>query len=79
MELLNAQNISKIAGDRVLLADTSLDILSGSRLAIMGETGSGKSTLLKIMAGLIAPSSGEVRLNGKKLEKWVTTALNRID
>ena len=68
MELLNAQNISKIAGERVLLADTSLEILSGSRLAIMGETGSGKSTLLKIMAGLIAPSSGEVRLNGKKLE-----------
>ena len=68
MELLNAQKISKIAGDRVLLADTSLEILSGSRLAIMGETGSGKSTLLKIMAGLIAPSSGEVRLQGKKLE-----------
>ncbi len=68
MELLKAQNISKIAGERVLLADTSLEILSGSRLAIMGETGSGKSTLLKIMAGLIAPSSGEVRLNGKKLE-----------
>ena len=68
MELLKAQNISKIAGERVLLADTSLEILSGSRLAIMGETGSGKSTLLKIMAGLIAPSSGEVRINGKKLE-----------
>jgi ABC-type sugar transport system ATPase subunit len=68
MELLKAQNISKIAGERVLLADTSLEILSGSRLAIMGETGSGKSTLLKIMAGLIAPSSGEVLLNGKKLE-----------
>lgn len=68
MELLKAQNISKIAGERVLLEQTSLTITSGSRIAIMGETGSGKSTLLKIMAGLIAPSSGEVRLNGKKLE-----------
>jgi ABC-type sugar transport system ATPase subunit len=68
MELLKAQNISKMAGERVLLADTSLAIPMGSRLAIMGETGSGKSTLLKILAGLIPPSSGEVQLHGKKLE-----------
>ncbi|MEY2835932.1 MAG: hypothetical protein RLZZ557_1594 [Bacteroidota bacterium] len=68
MELLKAQNISKTVGEQVLLADTSLAIPQGSRLAIMGETGSGKSTLLKILAGLIPPSSGEVRLHGKKLE-----------
>jgi iron(III) transport system ATP-binding protein len=68
MELLKAQNISKAVGERVLLADTSLTIPRGSRLAIMGETGSGKSTLLKILAGLIPPSSGEVRIHGKKLE-----------
>ncbi|MEN9949529.1 MAG: hypothetical protein RLY85_281 [Bacteroidota bacterium] len=68
MELLKAQNISKTVGERILLEDTSLKIPGGSRLAIMGETGSGKSTLLKILAGLIPPSSGEVRLHGKKLE-----------
>jgi ABC-type sugar transport system ATPase subunit len=68
MELLKAQNISKVAGERMLLANTNLVIPMGSRLAIMGETGSGKSTLLKILAGLIPPSTGEVHLNGKKLE-----------
>jgi len=68
MELLQAIEISKVTGERVLLEQTSLSVASGSRIAIMGETGSGKSTLLKIMAGLITPSSGEVRLNGKKLE-----------
>jgi ATPase subunit of ABC transporter with duplicated ATPase domains len=61
MELLQAIEISKVTGERVLLEQTSLSVASGSRIAIMGETGSGKSTLLKIMAGLIAPSSGEVR------------------
>jgi ABC-type sugar transport system ATPase subunit len=68
MELLQVIEISKVTGERVLLEQTSLTITSGSKIAIMGETGSGKSTLLKIMAGLIAPSSGEVRLNGKRLE-----------
>lgn len=68
MELLQAIEISKVTGERVLLEQTSLSVASGSRIAIMGETGSGKSTLLKIMAGLISPSSGEVRLNGNKLE-----------
>jgi iron(III) transport system ATP-binding protein len=68
MELLQAIEISKVMEERVLLEQTSLSVASGSRIAIMGETGSGKSTLLKIMAGLITPSSGEVRLNGKKLE-----------
>lgn len=68
MELLKAIEISKVAGERILLEKTTMTIEEGSRIAIMGETGSGKSTLLKIMAGLLEPSSGVVFLRGKKLE-----------
>ena len=46
------------------VADVSLAIGDGERLAIVGPSGSGKSTLLRIIAGLDTPSSGRVRLDG---------------
>jgi molybdate transport system ATP-binding protein len=39
----------------------------GSRLGIFGESGSGKSTLVNILAGLVRPDSGEIRLDGETL------------
>jgi ABC-type sulfate/molybdate transport systems ATPase subunit len=68
MVVIETRNVSKTAGENILLSATSLEISAGSSIAIMGETGSGKSTLLKIMAGLLEPSSGAVYLRGKKLE-----------
>jgi NitT/TauT family transport system ATP-binding protein len=50
----------------------SLSISSGSFVAIVGPSGCGKSTLLNIAAGLMAPSSGTVRVEGEPL-----TGLNR--
>ncbi len=46
---------------RVILQDLTLD-LTEQRIGIIGRNGSGKTTLLRLMAGLIAPSSGTVRL-----------------
>ena len=44
--------------------DISLDIEEGEFLSIVGPTGCGKSTLMEIVAGLIEPTSGEIRLDG---------------
>jgi len=41
-----------------------LEIAAGERIGILGRSGVGKSTLLQIMAGLVAPSAGTVRLDG---------------
>ncbi|WP_296446887.1 ABC transporter ATP-binding protein [Rhodoferax sp. UBA5149] len=49
------------------LADTTLRIKSGEFVSVVGPTGCGKSTLLNIGAGLLAPSSGEVRVFGQPL------------
>jgi len=46
------------------LEDVSLDVWSGESVAIIGENGAGKSTLLKIIAGVIAPTFGSVRISG---------------
>ena len=43
------------------LADVNLDVARGAFVSILGPSGCGKSTLLKIVAGLVEPSSGEVR------------------
>jgi ribose transport system ATP-binding protein len=48
-----------------VLKEIELSIAPGEVVALTGENGAGKSTLSKIMAGLIAPDSGEMRLNGE--------------
>jgi lipopolysaccharide transport system ATP-binding protein len=46
------------------LEDVSLEVPSGSFVGVIGSNGSGKSTLLKIIAGLLVPDDGQVRVNG---------------
>jgi multiple sugar transport system ATP-binding protein len=49
---------------RPAVADLSLSVADGERLAVVGPSGSGKSTVLRIIAGLDAPTSGHVRIDG---------------
>ena len=48
-----------------VLSDLSLSLSSGELLVVLGASGSGKSTLLNLIAGFIAPSEGQVLLNGQ--------------
>ncbi len=54
--------------DRPILSSVSFSIKAGEIVGIVGASGGGKSSLLKIIAGLLDPTSGEVRLNGERVK-----------
>jgi len=56
--------VAKTYDGRPVLADVSFTVSAGEHLAILGPSGSGKSTILRLLAGLEAPSSGQVLLEG---------------
>jgi ATP-binding cassette subfamily F protein uup len=58
--IVNAQEITKAFGANPLFQNVSFTISEGDRIGLIGPNGSGKSTLLRILAGEIAPDSGEV-------------------
>lgn len=64
--VLEARDVAKRFGRRLLFRDLSFSVGTGRSLAVTGANGSGKSTLLRILAGVLTPTKGDVtlRLNG---------------
>jgi ATP-binding cassette subfamily F protein uup len=65
--VIEATDVSKSLGGRVLIRDFSIRIGRGDRLGIVGPNGIGKTTLINILTGIAAPDSGSVR-HGTNLE-----------
>jgi ATPase subunit of ABC transporter with duplicated ATPase domains len=61
-QVVALENISKAYGARVVHNGLNLNIRRGERWCVMGKNGAGKSTLLKMIAGVVQPDSGTVRL-----------------
>ena len=59
MAFVQFSKVSLAFGDRDILKDVSVNLATGSKVALTGANGAGKSTLIKIMAGLTEPDSGE--------------------
>ena len=65
---LLARDISVRLGGATILDSAYLEARPGVLLGLLGPNGAGKSTLLRVMAGLLEPVAGEVRLDGSSLE-----------
>ncbi|MDD9743457.1 ABC transporter ATP-binding protein [Marinovum sp. PR37] len=64
-------------GEKVVLDALTLD-LAVTRLAVVGRNGSGKSTLARLLAGLVAPQEGRVRINGTDVARDRKAALGEV-
>ncbi|HET9638234.1 MAG TPA: ABC transporter ATP-binding protein [Allosphingosinicella sp.] len=69
MPSLELSNVRKAYGETLVLDDVSLTMEAREFVAFLGPSGSGKSTLLRIIAGLEAADSGEVRLDGERIDR----------
>ena len=63
---VETKNLSISWGEVNVLNQINFELNDGEKLAIVGPSGSGKSTILKILAGLILPTKGELRIFGEK-------------
>jgi heme exporter protein A len=69
---LSLAGLRRDYGERVALAGVDADLAAGETMVVLGPNGAGKTTLLRILATLLRPSGGEVRVLGCELpgEAW---------
>lgn len=67
MEILECKSVSKKYFTKKALSDLDLTIEKGKIVGILGPNGSGKTTLLKLVAGLIRPTGGNIKVCGNEI------------
>ncbi|MEO0327204.1 MAG: ABC transporter ATP-binding protein [Pseudomonadota bacterium] len=67
--LIEFENVTKRFGNFTAVDDVSFAIAPGEFISLMGPSGCGKTTSLRMLAGLEVPDSGEIRINGKRMNE----------
>ena len=75
--LLAARDLGWHAGGQRVLGPVDLEVARGESLVVVGPNGAGKTTLLRLLAGLLAPSAGEVRFEGRPVAGYSRKGLAR--
>lgn len=75
--MIQMKNVNKSFGDLHVLKDINLNVRAGEKLVIIGPSGSGKSTTIRCMNFLEKPTSGEIFINGEKLNQKNRTRIIR--
>ena len=72
------RHITKEFGTFKANDDVNLQVRPGEIHALLGENGAGKSTLMNMLSGLLEPTSGDILMNGEKVNITSPTAANKL-
>lgn len=75
---LQLKSLRKNFGKTEIIRGVDLAVEAGDRIAIIGPNGAGKSTLFNLISGRLAPTSGEVLLNGQRIDGKKPFEINRL-
>ena len=75
---LELKNLRKSFGKSEIIRGVNLAVPAGERLAIIGPNGAGKSTLFNLISGRFEPTSGDVMLNGQRINGKKPFEINRL-
>ncbi len=75
---IELKSVCKRFGKAEIIRGVDLAVAAGERVAIIGPNGAGKSTLFNLMSGRFGPSSGEIWLNGQRIDGKPAYAINRM-
>ena len=67
--MISASHLTRSFGARVAVEDATFDVKPGEIFGLLGPNGAGKTTTLRMLAGLLAPSSGEATVAGIRLSR----------
>ena len=75
---LELRDVRKSFGKTEIIRGASLSVNAGERVAIIGPNGAGKSTLFNLISGRFGSSSGDILLNGRKIDGLEPFEINRL-
>jgi osmoprotectant transport system ATP-binding protein len=77
MPLVEFRDVSYEVGGRQILSEVNFTVEAGETLVLLGRSGSGKTTALKMTNGMLFPTCGEVRVEGRPTTEWDPIRLKR--
>ena len=75
---LELKDLRKNFGKTEIIRGANLSVNAGERIAVIGPNGAGKSTLFNLISGRLTPTSGEVILNGERIDGKKPYEINRM-
>jgi ATP-binding cassette subfamily B protein len=73
---IEMKNVTVVFGQKTALKDISFQVPAGSQTAVIGPTAAGKTQLLYLLTGLLAPTAGEIKFDGRDINEYDKESLH---